>query len=66
LQPEDADAKLDLQEVLNTAYDRARYGALIDYRADPVPALRGDTASWSADLLKSKGLRRGRPRTKKE
>ena len=62
LRPEDPDEKLDLQEALSTAYDRARYGALIDYNADPVPPLRGETATWAAELLKNKGLRKERSR----
>ncbi len=62
LQPKDADAKLDLQEALDTAYDRARYGALIDYRADPVPPLQDETAVWAAELLTNKGLRKVQPR----
>jgi len=58
----DADAPIDLQEILNTVYDRARYDLRFDYGTDPDPPLRGESATWAADLLKSKGLRKQRPR----
>ena len=43
----DADAKLDLQSVLTTAYDRA----------DPVLPLTGPAAVWTDALLHNQGLR---------
>jgi len=43
LKPEDPDAELDLQTVLITAYERAAYDMVVDYRTDPVPPLTGDS-----------------------
>ena len=57
LRPEDADAKLDLQQVLDTVYDRAAYDLSIDYRRAPVPPLGPEQMAWADALLKSKGLR---------
>jgi Protein of unknown function (DUF4058) len=53
----DPDARLDLQAVLTTAYDRARYDFSIDYTREPVPPLSPEWAAWSDRLLKEKGLR---------
>lgn len=57
LRPEDQEAKLDLQQVLTTVYDRAGYDLEIDYRAAAVPPLTGDSEAWAQQLLQSKGLR---------
>lgn len=46
----DPDAKLDLQEVLNTAYDRAGYDLAVDYRREPVPPLEGELAAWGRQI----------------
>jgi hypothetical protein len=42
---------------LNTAYDRAGYDLVIDYRSDPAPMLAPMQAEWADALLKKKGLR---------
>jgi Protein of unknown function (DUF4058) len=57
LRPEDADAQLDLQALLQTVYDRAAYDLAIDYRTEPVPPLTGTHAEWANGLLRTKGLR---------
>jgi hypothetical protein len=57
LKPEDPDAELDLQAVLNTAYDRAAYDLVVDYTRQPVPPLTDETAAWATELLRAKGLR---------
>jgi hypothetical protein len=57
LKPEDPDARLDLQVVLDSAYDRAGYDLEIDYRAEARPPLEGELAVWADELLRSKGLR---------
>jgi hypothetical protein len=57
LKPEDGFAALDLQSVLNTAYDRAGYDLELDYRADPIPPLEGEWNGWAHRLLQKKGLR---------
>lgn len=53
----DDDARLDLQAVLATAYDRARYDLEIDYRQEPNPPLEGEWAAWSDRWLREKGVR---------
>lgn len=50
------DALLDLQAVLNDAYDRGGYD-ILDYRKPPKPPLEGAAAEWADQLLKQKGLR---------
>jgi hypothetical protein len=57
LKPEDADAPLDLQEVLTTVYDRAGYDLDINYRRPPAVPLTREQARWANQLLRSKGLR---------
>lgn len=53
----DPDARLDLQAVLSTIYDRAAYDLEIDYRAETVPPLPPDLATWADGWLKAKGRR---------
>ena len=53
----DPDAKLDLQEVLVTAYERAAYDLQVNYRAEPTPKLAPELAEWANTLLTSKGMR---------
>ncbi len=60
LREEDPEVPLDLQAVLDSVYDLAGYDLELDYRAEPVPPLHGETARWAAELLKSKGLRKER------
>jgi Protein of unknown function (DUF4058) len=57
LKPGDPDARLDMQTVLDEAYDRAGYDLRIDYRADPNPPLSGKLATWADQLLRSKERR---------
>jgi len=59
LRPEDENTALDLQEVIDTVYDRAGYDLDINYTADPVPPLDPEWNSWAHGLLKEKGLRAG-------
>ena len=53
----DADASLDLQLALDTAYERAAYDMEVDYRADPRPPLEVEPLAWADQLLKAKGFR---------
>jgi Protein of unknown function (DUF4058) len=53
----DDDARLDLQAVLDTAYDRAGYGRVIDYTKEPIPSLKPPWAEWSDRWLREKGVR---------
>lgn len=57
LRPDDPAAVLDLQAVLDRAYDRAAYDLVLDYRSEPVPPLSEMQARWADRLLKQKGLR---------
>lgn len=57
LHPGDPAASLDLQEVLNTAYDRAGYDLEIDYHLAPIPALPPAEAEWAGRLLAAQELR---------
>jgi hypothetical protein len=56
LREEDADVLLDLQALINQAYDNAGYDA-IDYTLDADPPLSGEDAVWADALLREKGLR---------
>jgi hypothetical protein len=57
LKPNDPGARLDLQAVLDSAYDRAGYDMEIDYCKEPRPPLDGELAASADQLLRSKGLR---------
>ncbi len=57
LRPKDGDTPLDLQAVLDTAYDRAGYARGIDYKKEPVPPLSKEWKEWADRLLREKGLR---------
>ncbi len=57
LRETDGDVRLDLQELIDKAYENSGYGAEIDYRVDPVPPLQGDDAVWADALLREKGRR---------
>jgi hypothetical protein len=59
LQPGDDDHPLDLQAVLDSAYDRARYDRVTDYTMQPVPPLGKEWRGWADRLLREKGLRPG-------
>jgi hypothetical protein len=61
LKPEDPDAQLDLQAVLDLTYDRAGYADQIDYTADPEPPLSPELASWTDRHLRKAGLRPAPP-----
>jgi hypothetical protein len=53
----DPDARLDLQPLLDTVYDRGPYAVKLNYRKDPVPPLPPDLAAWADGLLRKKKLR---------
>jgi hypothetical protein len=57
LRGDDPDARLDLQAIMQSVYDRAAYELQIDYRAEPVPPLSPQRARWADELLRAKGLR---------
>jgi Protein of unknown function (DUF4058) len=53
----DDDASLDLQAVLDAAYDPAGYDTGIDYSQEPVPPLSPLWTEWADRWLREKGLR---------
>jgi hypothetical protein len=57
LREQDADVRLDLQELIDKSYEDGGYGQDIDYRVDPQPLLQGEDAAWADALLREKGLR---------
>lgn len=58
LRPEDEDARLDLQAVLNSVYDRAGYDLIADYSREPTPPLPAEWTEWAQEVLVEKGLRK--------
>jgi hypothetical protein len=57
LRETDADARLDIQELIDKAYENGGYDLEIDYRVDPFPPLQGDDADWADALLRQQGRR---------
>jgi hypothetical protein len=50
------DVTLDLQAVLNRAYDDGAFSRILNYRSEPIPPLSQEDADWADKLLKKKGL----------
>lgn len=57
LQKDDVEPTIDLNELLNQVYDRARYDVRIDYTQKPVRELSETNQVWADNLLRSQGLR---------
>ena len=57
LLPGDAEPVVNLKDLLDLIYDRARYDLRVDYSAEPVPRLSDTDAVWADGLLKQLGLR---------
>lgn len=57
LRPQDREATLDIQQIINQVYDRGRY-AKLNYQLDPEPAFSPEDAEWIDALLRSRGLRK--------
>jgi len=57
LKSEDSAVPLDLQQVLDTAYNRGAYNKTIDYQSPPATPLPPELEGWAEQLLKAKGLR---------
>lgn len=53
----DADAHLDLQQVLATIFERAGYDQDINYRLEPLAPISPAYLGWIAQLLRERGLR---------
>jgi hypothetical protein len=50
VRPEDPDAVLDLQRMLDIAYERAGYELRVNYGRPPVPPLEGEIAEWAKGI----------------
>jgi hypothetical protein len=61
LQPGEVEPIVELQALLDGIYKRARYHLTIDYRREPIPALKADDKAndkaWANTLLREKGFR---------
>ena len=57
LMPPDPDVTLDIQVVLNKAYDNGAYDRLLNYREPPRAPLSADEEKWVDELLRGKNLR---------
>jgi hypothetical protein len=51
------DVVLDLQAVMDRAYDEGSYIRKTDYTQSPVPPLKDDDRAWADAVLKERGLR---------
>ena len=51
LKPNDPDTSLDLQIVLNTAYDRGSYDLEINYQGNPMPMLTERQMQWAKEKV---------------
>lgn len=57
LRENDPDAILDVQELIDRAYEEGQYGQTIDYRSNARPPLLGEDADWVDKMLHERGLR---------
>jgi hypothetical protein len=57
LRPDDPDAVLDLQPMIDAAYERGRYDRTTDYKQPCVPPLAPEEAAWADEVLKAAGKR---------
>jgi hypothetical protein len=57
LRETDADAALDLQALVNLAYEAGAYARGIDYTQPCTPPLTGEDERWAEELLKQAGKR---------
>ena len=55
LKEDDIDADVDLQKVLNTAFDRGAYELTAKYGEEPVPPLNPAQSEWARKLLQRSG-----------
>lgn len=57
LQPLDAEPELDLQAILMSACNQARFDLAIDYCQEPRPPLKAADREWADNLLREQGRR---------
>ncbi len=60
LRPDDRDAILQLQPLIEKCYENGDYAGEIDYERDPEPPLEGADARWADGLLRKAGRRKRR------
>jgi hypothetical protein len=53
LRPGDKEVRLDLQPLLDQAYENGRYGRTLDYGQPPDPPLEADEAAWAEARVKA-------------
>jgi hypothetical protein len=51
LRAKDRDIVLDLQQPLDLAYERGRYGSRIDYASPPEPPLSAEDVAWATEIV---------------
>ena len=56
LDPGVAPITIDLQPMLDAAYDRGRYTELFNYREPPDTPLTPEQQTWAEGILRAKGL----------
>jgi hypothetical protein len=61
LRPDDADAPLHLQALVDQCYRNGGYEGTLNYAADPDPPMVGADKEWADTMLRDRGLR---PRTR--
>jgi hypothetical protein len=66
LRPEDADAPLDVQALVEQCYRNGAYEGTLDYAAEPDPPLTGADRTWADERLRELGLRTQKTSRRKE
>ena len=64
LRPEDGDARLDLQALLDRIYDESGYEDFL-YKHEPDPPLAGDDAAWARSFLLPLAIQKGSGRRRR-
>jgi hypothetical protein len=54
LRGNDPEVPLDLQQILNAAYERGAYDLAVDYQSQPVPRLKDEQRQWATELVEAK------------
>lgn len=57
LRADDPDVVLNLQSLVDSAYEASRFDRTIDYRHPCTPPLEGEEAAWADEVLKGAGKR---------
>ena len=52
--PEESDAALDLQSLIDQCYERGRYASTIRYEKEPQPPLPAEELAWAREILATK------------